>query len=351
MQHARREGAYGAIQAENFIRDGLERFSRRTSEILRLADGRFISVVRRPMPDGGLLSTHEDITEREQLSARIDQQNELLIEREQELNVRNEQLDAALNNMVQGLAMFDAKFRLVICNKRYAEMYGLTPEQVKPGTPLREIIEHRIAKGEFRGKSADELVEERVKRVAGQATAQYVNELSDGRYIAVSHPADAGRRHGHDAPGHHRAAPLRGQDRAHGAARRADRPAQPRAAQRAARAGAAARQARRDAWPCTCSTSTTSRTSTTRSAIRSATSCCRMVADRLRALVRETDTIARMGGDEFAIVQVAHRAAGGRHRAGAARHRGASAQPYEIDGHQVVIGTSIGIAVGPVGRR
>ena len=51
---------------------------------------------------------------------------------------------------------------------------------------LREIIEHRIARGEFRGKSAAELVRQRIERVAGQRAAQYVNELSDGRHIAVS---------------------------------------------------------------------------------------------------------------------------------------------------------------------
>ena len=62
------------------------------------------------------------------------------------------QLDAALNNMVQGLAMFDAEHRLVLANRRYAEMYGLTPEQVKPGTTLRQIIEHRVAKGYFPAK-------------------------------------------------------------------------------------------------------------------------------------------------------------------------------------------------------
>ena len=140
MQHARCGARIGESQAEEFIRAGLERFGKFTSEILRLDDGRFISVVRRPMPDGGLLSTHEDISEREQLSARITRQNELLIEREQELNVRNEQLDAALNNMLQGLAMYDSKFQLVMCNRRYAEMYGLSPEQVKRGTPLRVIM-------------------------------------------------------------------------------------------------------------------------------------------------------------------------------------------------------------------
>jgi diguanylate cyclase (GGDEF)-like protein len=69
-------------------------------------------------------------------------------------------------------------------------------------------------------------------------------------------------------------------------------------------------------------------------------------ASRLRALVRETDTIARMGGDEFAILQVA---------IGQPADATALAQrviesvgaPYEIDGRQVLIGTSVGIAIGP----
>jgi diguanylate cyclase (GGDEF)-like protein len=69
-------------------------------------------------------------------------------------------------------------------------------------------------------------------------------------------------------------------------------------------------------------------------------------AERLRSLVRETDTIARMGGDEFAVLQV-----------GIAQPAGATVlaqrvvevlcQPYQLDGRQVVVGTSVGIAVGP----
>ncbi len=116
-----------------------------------------MSVLRRPMADCSLISTHEDITEREQLNDRLTQQNELLKQREQELKARNEQFDAAMGNMLQGLAMYDSELRLVMCNKRYAELYALAPEQVRPGTSMREILAHRVARGEFLGKNADEL--------------------------------------------------------------------------------------------------------------------------------------------------------------------------------------------------
>ena len=120
-------GVYNHIDARKFVETGLAGFGDEVSEIVRLADGRYISVLRRPMPDGGLVSTHEDVTIRENLSDRLEQQNE--------------QLDAALNNMSQGLAMFDKEQRLIVCNERYAKMYGLTAEQVKPGTTVRQILE------------------------------------------------------------------------------------------------------------------------------------------------------------------------------------------------------------------
>ena len=59
----------------------------------------------------------------------IERQNKLLAEREEELRSQNMRLDVALENMAHGLCMFDAEERLVIANDRYAEMYGLAPEQ------------------------------------------------------------------------------------------------------------------------------------------------------------------------------------------------------------------------------
>ena len=105
----------------------------------RLGDGRAILVSIRPRPDGGWVTTHQDVTERENLNAELAQQNELLRQREDQLKAHNEQFDAALKNMSQGLCMFDAEQRVVIANARFAQMYGLKLEQVRPGTRARLI--------------------------------------------------------------------------------------------------------------------------------------------------------------------------------------------------------------------
>jgi PAS domain-containing protein len=51
---------------------------------------------------------------------------------------QNARLVTALDNMSEGVCMFDASTRLILCNGRYIEMYGLTPEVAKPGALLRE---------------------------------------------------------------------------------------------------------------------------------------------------------------------------------------------------------------------
>ncbi len=70
---------------------------------------------------------------------------------EQNLALQKERLDTAVNNMTQGLLLFDAKGKIVICNKRYIAMYGLSAEVVRPGCTLRELIVHRKERGSFDG--------------------------------------------------------------------------------------------------------------------------------------------------------------------------------------------------------
>ncbi len=68
------------------------------------------------------------------------------------------------------------------------------------------------------------------------------------------------------------------------------------------------------------------------------------VALRFSACLRESDTLARLGGDEFAVV-LADVAQPGDAAALAERLRDALDQPFDLDGHQAVVGVSIGIAV------
>jgi diguanylate cyclase (GGDEF)-like protein len=71
-----------------------------------------------------------------------------------------------------------------------------------------------------------------------------------------------------------------------------------------------------------------------------------VAASRMRDCVRETDIVARIGGDEFAIVQVSiHEPQGA--TVLAERLIDVMAEPFDVAGHQVVIGTSIGIALVP----
>jgi methyl-accepting chemotaxis protein len=98
----------------------------------------------------------------------------------------------ALNNMTQGLCMFDASGRLILCNDRYAELYQFRPEQVRPGVHLRDLLAHRAATGSFRG-DPDAYVADILKQVADGHTDSKTVELPDGRVMAlVSRPLPRG---------------------------------------------------------------------------------------------------------------------------------------------------------------
>ncbi|VIO75764.1 putative signaling protein [Bradyrhizobium ivorense] len=71
------------------------------------------------------------------------------------LSEKSQHLDTAINTMTQGLLLFDASGRLVICNQQYIEMFGISPEIARPGCHLRELILHRQATGSFVGDVDD----------------------------------------------------------------------------------------------------------------------------------------------------------------------------------------------------
>src|SRR5262249_32581809 len=107
--------------------------------------------------------------------------------RDEELRTQNLRFETALKSMTQGLCVFDAEHRLVICNEPYLRMYDFTREQVKPGTPFREILELRI-KGDLHGcGSPADFIRERQAAVATGAATIIEHTLPDGRIIRLAH--------------------------------------------------------------------------------------------------------------------------------------------------------------------
>ena len=111
---------------------------------------------------------------------------ELELRRQSDLATQALRFNAAVENMTQGLCMFDATQRLIVCNKRYAELYGLSDEQTKPGTELRTILKHRVARGNA-PDDHESYINNRIDEVAANKPYQVTNRLSDGRYVSVIH--------------------------------------------------------------------------------------------------------------------------------------------------------------------
>lgn len=104
---------------------------------------------------------------------------------QERLSRKNRDLDAAVNHMPQGLVMYDRRARLVICNKRYAEMYGLPQEMTTPGHSLESIVAYRI-KAAGLTTDARQMAKGIEDTVRAGRPWRTISELADGRSIDVT---------------------------------------------------------------------------------------------------------------------------------------------------------------------
>src|SRR5882757_8730312 len=111
---------------------------------------------------------------------------------DQRLAAERLQLSVAVNNIPQGLVLYDASARIIICNQPYREMFGLSPDVTKPGCTMQRLIEHRKETGSFDG-DVDEFCAAIIRNVSlGKATRQ-LTEAPGGRAIEiVNRPLKAG---------------------------------------------------------------------------------------------------------------------------------------------------------------
>ncbi|WP_213287017.1 EAL domain-containing protein [Bradyrhizobium sp. sGM-13] len=345
IRHRLKLGLKVQVAVDDYIRERVGRDIALDTTVQEFTDGRIVAYTVYPMPDGGGMATHEDITEREALNARLKKQYELGKEQEEALRVRNFQFDTAINNMSQGLCFFDSDHRLIVCNDRFVTMYDIAPERVSPGMSLVEIVDLRFEAGSFPAMTRDEYLQWRTNVAVSNEAKDSIVELKNGRTFKIRHrPMPGGGWVAtHEDITEQRQSEVKIEYMAHhdaltDLANRVllnDRLEY--ALGRVSDGEMVAVhhldldqfKAVNDTFGHPCGDK-----------------LLRSVAERLRRLVGDSDTIARMGGDEFVIVQAAISDPAD----ATSLAQGvidALSEPYEIDGQQVVIGVSIGISVGP----
>ncbi|MDI1263219.1 MAG: PAS-domain containing protein, partial [bacterium] len=345
IRHRLNLGLEVQVAPDEYVRERVGRDIALDTTVQKFQDGRLVAYTVHPLPGGGGLATHEDITEREELNARLKAQNELGRKQEEALRINNVQFDTAINNMSQGLCFFNADHRLIVCNDRFVEIYRLPAERVHPGMMVAEIVDLRIEAGSFPAMSREEYVRWRTNVAASNEARDSTVELQDGRTIKIRHRPmpDGGWVATHEDITEQRQSEVKIEYMAHhdsltGLANRVllnDRLEH--ALSRIQRGDiVAVHHLDLDQFKAVNDTF----------GHPAGDGLLRVVAERLRGLVRESDTIARMGGDEFVIVQ-APIAVPADATALAQRVIKLLSEPYDIDAQQAIIGVSVGVSVGP----
>jgi diguanylate cyclase (GGDEF)-like protein/PAS domain S-box-containing protein len=110
-----------------------------------------------------------------------------------ELQTRAENFQIAFDAIDQGVCFFDADQRLILSNRRFAEIYRIAPEQIRPGATLREIVELRVAAGTCAAAIAEDYLTLCVTNKAATQFVVWTTELPDGRTIQIrSQPRPGG---------------------------------------------------------------------------------------------------------------------------------------------------------------
>ena len=266
-----------------------------------------------------------------------------LMERKLELEQVNTQLDLALNNMSHGLVMFDAERRLIVCNERYATIYGLPPDLCARGTPFAKIIDYLVDKKTFAGTPRDMYAS--MDAIPAGDHVQYTEAFADGRLVAVCYQAtaDGGYVSIHeDITERQKAAEHISHLARHD--HLTDLPNRVFFREELEKSLQGTRNGERFAILCIDLDRFKGVNDSMGHSIGD--KLLNLVALRLLNCVKGRDFVARLGGDEFAVIQrdIVDLEDS---KILAARIIDRLSEPYEVDGQQLDIGASIGVAFAP----
>jgi diguanylate cyclase (GGDEF)-like protein len=297
----------------------------------QLADGRWLRISRSPTRDQGFIVFCTEISRLKLQEASLRDSNLLL--------------DAALENMSQGLCLYDEQDRLQVANRRFYEIFKLPRGKIKPGAHYRQVLEYSVALNNHVGKSVDQLMQEQREYLNEGVKGAHFIELGDGRVVSCDYSRTADGRWVatyEDVTERRQAeAKIMHMARHDALTNLPNRLLFHDKMQQALSYGDALAVLFLDL----------DRFKSVNDSLGHSVGDALLVAvtERLQKVVRGADTVARLGGDEFAIVQNGARPTDATELAGKIIE--AVSQPFEVLGHQVNIGTSIGIAMAPSDGR
>lgn len=288
-------------------------------------------------PGLGWVVTHEDITEELAIA-------ELAQKRERDLEQQNVRLEVTVNNIAQGLCMYDAQGRLVICNAPYARIYRLPERLLQPGTQLEEILGFLFDHGMSAGDDREAYIGWRRAVIARGEFGKNIHVINGRTILMQHHPIEGG---GWVSTHDDITEQLEQEERIRHLARHDALTGLPNrvrfleelstlAASLARSGNAALLHIDLDHFMNVNDLHGNAVGDTV----------LRQVAARLAGTTRETDVLARMGADEFALLlRPIERPADA--AAVAERVVRAMATPFVVADRHVTIGASVGIAVAP----
>ena len=131
-------------------------------------DGRVLAIRFTPTPDGGFISTYVDITERKRAEAEAERTAIVL--------------KTTIENMADGVRVFDKDLRLVVCNQKSLDLFGYPQSFGVPGVPYEKFMQVSLERGDYGDCNAQQLAV-KLARVKAGTTSIAEHRLPDGRTI------------------------------------------------------------------------------------------------------------------------------------------------------------------------
>jgi signal transduction histidine kinase/CheY-like chemotaxis protein len=161
---------------DEWLRGRLYRHSNPSDpHVVHLASGRWLQIRERQTWDGGTVGIYTDIT-----AIKLDEQQR----REQELAEKSILLQSTLDNLAQGVSVFDKHLRLVAWNERFVELLELPDWLVRPGASFQDYLRYRSARGDF-GDDGETAIAIRMQHVREREPAKREQMLPNGTVLEM----------------------------------------------------------------------------------------------------------------------------------------------------------------------